>query len=478
MKRLLCVAVLAWAVPAAAADGPVWPQFRGPNGAGVADTQKPPVEFGPDKNLKFKVPVPSGFSSPVIAGEKLFLTAFDGGKLLTIAYSTADGKELWRAEAPAKTVEPYHKTEGSPAASSVATDGKIVVSYFGSCGVFAYDLAGKELWKYELPAVTTVGDFGTGVSPVLVDGLVVLLRDHLKGSAVLAIDAATGSRKWEQKRQSVTGFGTPTIWDNNGQKQAVCVGYGKMIAYDLKSGEEAWSIDGMPSAACTTPVVADGLLLFAGWSPGDAADKDFKMPTFDELLKQGDKDGDGKISKEESENTFLKGFFEAQDTNKDGFLTRDEWDAIQKMMSVGKNAAFAVKPGGKGDITRTHVVWKQTKGLPYVPSAVAYKGQLFLVKDGGLVTAYDVKTGKPAYAQERGAAEGRYYASPVAANGHIYTVTLDDGQFTVFEAGSATPEVIAKNPKLGERVAATPAIADNTLFVRSAKHLWAFAEKK
>jgi len=100
-----------------------------------------------------------------------------------------------------------------------------------------------------------------------------------------------------------------------------------------------------------------------------------------------------------------------------------------------------------------------------------------MVKDGGLVTAYDAKTGADVYVQERAAAGGRYYASPVAANGHIYTVTLDDGTFTVFKAGEAVPDVVAKNPKLGERVAATPAIAGNTLYVRSANHLWAFAEK-
>ena len=360
MMRSLLLVVLA-SSPAFAAE-PAWPQFRGPNGSGVADEQKPPVEFGPDKNVKFKVAVPSGFSSPVIAGDKLFLTAFDGGKLLTVAYSTADGKELWRTEAPAKKIEPYHKTEGSPAASSVVTDGKIVVSYFGSCGVFAYDTAGKELWKYDLPTAATAGDFGTGVSPILVDGLVVLLRDQLSEPKILALDAATGSRKWETKRQSISGYGTPTVWETDAGKQIVCVGFGKMIAYDAKTGDEVWSVTGMPSAACTTPVVADSLLLFAGWSPGDAEDKEFKMPTFDELLKQGDKNGDGKISREESENTFIKGFFDAQDSNKDGFITRDEWDALQKMMSAGKNSAFAVKPGGKGDITKTHVVWKQTKG--------------------------------------------------------------------------------------------------------------------
>lgn len=461
-----------------AADAPKWPQFRGPNGSGVAEEEKPPVEFGPEKNVKFKVPVLSGFSSPVVAGDKLFLTAFDGSKLYTVAYSTADGKELWRTEAPAKKIEAYHKTEGSPAASSVATDGKIVVSYFGSCGVFAYDLAGKQLWKYELETAQTPADFGSGVSPVLADGVVVLVRDTMKGSLILGIDAADGSKKWETKRESPSAFCTPVVWENKGTKEVVAAGYGKMIAYDLKTGNETWSVAGMPSACCTSPLAADGFLYFAGWSPGDAEDKEFKMPTFDKLLEDADADKDGKLSKAESEKSFLNGFFDNNDANKDGYITRDEWDAQLKFMSAAKNSAFCVKPGGKGDVTKTHVVWKATKGLPYVPTAVMYKGQMFLVKDGGLVTAYDAKTGKEVYANERSAAPGRYYASPVAANGHIYTVTLDDGVFTVFKAGEDSPEVVKKTPKLGERVAATPAIVDNTIYVRGAKHLWAFAEKK
>lgn len=386
------------AIASASASGfaaePEWPQFRGPRGSGVSLTGKPPIEFGPDKNVKWKVAVPPGASSPVIGADKLFLTAFDSGKLYTLAYSTATGKELWRTEAPAKTIEAFHKTEGSPAASSVATDGKIVVAYFGSCGVFGYDLDGKELWKYELPMAQTAADFGTGVSPILADGSVILQRDEMKDAKLIALDATDGSRKWEKKRPASTSYGTPTIWDTEGGKQIVCGGYGKMVAYDFKTGDEKWSVTGMPSACCTTAVVGDGMLFFAGWSPGDAEDKEFKMPSFDDLVKQGDADKDGKISRAESDNTFLKGFFDNNDTDKDGILTRAEWDATLKFMSIGKNSAFAVKAGGKGDITKTHVVWIQTKGMPYVPSAILVSGQYFMVKDGGLCTAYEAKTGK------------------------------------------------------------------------------------
>jgi outer membrane protein assembly factor BamB len=461
-----------------AADEPKWPQFRGPGGSGVADAQKPPVEIGPDKNVKWKVPAPSGASSPIIVGEKLVITAFDNGKLYTIAYHRADGKEAWRTEAPAKQIEPYHQTEGSPAASTPATDGERIVSYFGSCGVFCYDLAGKELWKFEMPAAATVGGFGTGTSPLLVDGTVILLHDETKEPKIIALDAASGSRKWEKKRESPAGFSTPVIWDTPEGKQIVAPGFMRLIAYDLKTGDEKWSVAGMPAASCASPVTADGTLFYAGWSPGDPAEKEFKMPPFDEILKQAGEEKQGYLTKAGSEKTMIKGFFDANDINKDGKITREEWDTIQKFMAASRNSAFAVKAGGSGDVTKSHVLWKKTKGLPYVPSAIVYRGQYVMVKDGGLVTAYDAKTGKEVYVQERAVAGGKYYASPVAANGHIYFTSLEDGTVTVIAAGSETPEVAAKNPKLGERVAASPAIADDTLYIRTAGHLYAFAEKK
>jgi outer membrane protein assembly factor BamB len=137
-----------------------------------------------------------------------------------------------------------------------------------------------------------------------------------------------------------------------------------------------------------------------------------------------------------------------------------------------------VKADGAGDVTASHVLWKKTRGLPYVATGIAYRGQFVTVRDGGLVSAFDLKTGKEVYVQERELEPGAYYASPVAANGHIYFTALPDGRITVLKAGAAKPEVVAQNPKLGEKVAATPAIADNTLYVRTAGHLYAFGEKK
>jgi outer membrane protein assembly factor BamB len=464
------------AVGLGADESLVWPRFRGPNGSGVADGQQPPVEFGPEKNVKWKVPTPAGISSPIVAGDNLVLTAFDDAKLYTIAYRRADGKEAWRSQAPAKSIEPFHKTEGSPAASTPATDGERIVSYFGSCGLFCYDLSGKELWRFEMPAAVTAGDFGTGVSPIIAGGAVILVRDELKDPKILALDLATGSPKWEQKRASSASWCTPVVWDTATGKQVAAPGHVRMIGYDLASGSEQWSVVGMPSGCCSSPVIADGKLFFAGSSSGGADERGPAMPTYDSLLKDLDKDQDGAISRAEGEKAF-QGFFDNQDTNKDGKISRDEFETIVKFMSEGKSSAFALKAGGSGDATTSHTLWKKTKGLPYVASAIHYRGQLVSVKDGGIVIACDAETGDPAY-QERIAAPGRYYASPVAAGGRIYFTSLETGVVTVLAAGSQKPVVVAQNPELGERCSATPAIADDTLYIRTATHLYAFAEKK
>lgn len=474
---IACVAMGLCVTAGRAGEGSGWPQFRGPGGSGVADGQKPPVEFGPDKNLKWKVPAPGGLSAPIVAGDKLIITAFEGGKLYTIAYRRADGKEVWRREAPATKIEGFFKKGGSPAASTPATDGQRIFAFFGSCGVICYDLAGKELWKYEMPPAVTTGNFGTGSSPVVSAGRVVVVRDELKGSKIIALDAATGEVRWQKGRLSLASYSTPVVWDTPAGKQVVVAGHVRLVAYDLASGAEKWSVTGIPAGNCASPVVAEGNLYFAGHSPG-GPDDEFKMPAFDEILKKNDKNKDGALSRDEAKAGGFEDFFEAWDADNDGKITRADWDVLLGFMSEGRSAALAVKAGGTGDVTKSHVLWKKTKGLPHVSSGLVYRGQLVMVKDGGMVTAYDAKSGEQLYLQERVLPTGQYWASPVAANGSLYFVSLEDGAVTVLKAGTAAPEVVARNPALGERVGATPAIADDTLYLRSDAHLYAFAEKK
>ena len=476
MKTLMAlVLVMATAVVALGAENPLaWPRFRGPGGSGVAQDQRPPIELGPNRNVKWRVAVPSGLSSPIVAGDKLVITAIEDDKLYTIAYSRATGKEAWRVPAPAERIEAYNKAEGSPAASTPVTDGERIVSYFGSCGLLCYDLEGNELWRYKLPVASSAGDFGSGTSPILADGTVVLVRDQTQGSKIIALDAADGSPKWDQPRQSPASWCTPVVWDTPAGKQVAAAGHGRMVGYDLTTGAERWWLVGMPSGCCSSPVVADGVLFFAGWSPGGGDDPEFQMPTFDQLLKNLDKDADGALSRAEADAAF-EGMFDSQDTDKDGQITRQEFDAIVKFMAEGVSSAFALKAGGSGDVTQSHVLWKQTRGLPYIASAILYRGQYVMVKDGGLVTSYDAQTGAERFGG-RLAAVGKYYASPVAAGGHIYFTSLD-GAVTVVNVTGQRPVVAARNPALEERTAATPAIADDTLYIRTAGNLYAFTEE-
>jgi outer membrane protein assembly factor BamB len=478
LATVLLISVIAARSFAADQASLVWPQFRGPGGSGIADDQKPPVKFGPEE-AKWKIAVPGGFSSPIVVGDKLVFTTFDDGKLSTIAINRVDGSEAWDVEAPSAKIEKFYKPEGSPASSSCATDGRRIVSYFGSCGLFCYDLAGNELWRYDMPPAETIAGFGTGNSPIIADGLVILDREEIKDPKIIAVDLSTGNLKWETKRKSNSAFSTPAVWQTPDGKQIVTPGFKKMIGYELSTGHELWHVDGMPAACCTSPVTSGGNLFFAGWSPGDPDDKSFQMPAFDAILKDGDTNHDGIISKEESlKMPGLKDFFDIQDANKDGKLTRDEWDKLVKFGAESRNSAFALKPGGKGDVTNSHILWKKTEGLPYVSSGIVYRGQFVMaMNEGGFITAYDAKTGDKIY-RKRVLPVGHCYASPVAANGNIYFISLGEGEVIVLEGGSTDPKVVAKNPPLGERTAATPAIADDTLYIRTLGHLYAFSGKK
>jgi outer membrane protein assembly factor BamB len=471
MKTLLAFALVMSSLPVLAGDSH-WPRFRGPEGSGVADGEKPPVEFGPEKNVLWKVAVPSGPSSPCVWGSRIFLTAFDGGKLWTLCLDRATGKELWRRDAGAEKIEAFLEGQGSPAASTPATDGTRVVVYFGSCGLIAYDFEGKELWRHALPVAETNNDFGSGTSPILADGLVILVRDLRADSAVLAVDAATGKQVWMTGRAGMaTGYSTPMIWEHDGVKELVAPGGLAMKAYDPRTGAERWVVRELAAVNCSSPVAGGGLLYFAGWSPAGA---DMPMPTFDDMLK-ADANGDGKLSKDESDNTALKGFFAPNDTDKDGFITRKEWDALVGYLKKGRNRLVAVKPGGSGDITESHIAWEKKKGLPYVPCALLYRDRLFLVKDGGLASSYDAATGEAKYEQQRLGLDGSFYASPVAANGHIYLINLA-GKAVTLAAGDKLQ--VAWRADFGERVAASPAIADNTLYVRTDTKLFAFKDAK
>ena len=213
------------------------------------------------------------------------------------------------------------------------------------------------------------------------------------------------------------------------------------------------------------------MLFFAGWAPGKA---DGPMPSFADMAKGADKDNDGVITLEEAKAAGMGGFFKSMDMNGDGKLTAEDLDALKAMMAKGENVLVAVKPGGKGVLTESQVAWKQTRGLPYVPSPLYYRDRVYLVRDGGIVSSFDAKTGQPHYQQERIDAIGNYYASPVAADGRIYVASLN-GRVTVLAAGGEMPKIL-HHADFGERISATPAPVGNTLYLRTATALYAFGK--
>lgn len=451
-------------------QGEAWPQFRGPAGTGVALGKIAPVQIGPGKNQKWVVSIPTGVSSPCIVGNAIFLTGFDQGKLLVFCLDRATGAEKWRREVPAKEIEPYHKTEGSPAASTCAAQGDRVVSYFGSCGLFCHSTTGELLWSVPMACAKTQNDFGTGTSPIIAEGKVLLARDLTTGSDLYAYDLRTGAEVWKTHREGfVSGWSTPTVWKTAHDTLVVVPGGIRMKSYDLHTGKEKWVLRDMPAVACTTAVVAGENLVFAGWGPGG---EDFRMPSFADLCKDADTDKNQALSREEAAKTMLKDFFDSNDQNKDGRLTADEWDTQVEYLRSGKNALMVVKPGGSGDITASHVAWRRTKGLPYVPSPVVVGDKVWMIRTGGFATCVTL-AGEPIYEQKRALTNGDYYSSPVASGNHLYAISTAGDLSVLPLAGE--PKAVWK-ASFKEPVSATPAIVHGHVYVRTQTKLYAFGE--
>jgi outer membrane protein assembly factor BamB len=467
------VLALAAKATCATAAEPAWPQFRGPGGNAVANDANPPVHFGPETNVVWKTALPSGHSSPCIWGSRVFLTGFENGKLETLCLERASGRILWRNAAPAEKIEASHKIAG-PASSTPATDGKLVITYFGSFGLIAYDFEGREQWRKPLPP--PVVEFGTGTSPILAGNLLILLCDQDDGSYLLALDKRTGKQAWRAERSEFRrGFSTPFVWRHGGGEELVVPGSIWLRSYNLKDGSERWSFTGTSRVANSSPCASDGLLFSASWNIGSDPSDRITLEPYEPFARQNDADKDGKFRKEEIPAGPLRDRFSQMDINKDGQVIREEYEMMREMFAKAGNAVLAIRPGGRGDVTTSHLAWKETRSLPYVCSPVVHEGRLYTVKNGGLASCYEAKTGRVLYQDERLDAPGEYYASLVAGGGKIYAIS-QKGMVTVLAAGDAL-KVAARND-LGAQVMATPAIVEGNLYVRTAGHLYAFGESR
>lgn len=416
-----------------------WPSFRGPLASGVRDGENLPVDWDirTGRNVRFKTDVPGlGHSSPIVWGDRVFMTSAVGSKPAplklgdtggidlaqdpgTLAWKlycvdARNGRMLWEREAFSGPARTKRHAKSSQANATPATDGRTIVAVFGSGGVAAYDFEGKLKWTADLGRLNPglLGDssseWGHGSSPIIDGDRVFVQVDRHEGSFVTAFDLATGRRIWTVPRDERPVWATPTIHESGGRKELIVVGGYHVRGYDPRDGRELWRFRDEAEVKTPTPFAAGGLIVFAG-----------------------------------------------------GYRGRP---------------IFALKPGATGDVSVPEgatsgpfLAWRTEPGGPYTTTPLAYGGLLYSVRDEGIATAYDMVTGKRIY-QER--TNATHSASPVGSDGKLY-LAAEGGEVLVVKAGRSF-EILARND-MDESVMATPAIANGTLYVRTQGHLYAIA---
>jgi outer membrane protein assembly factor BamB len=450
----------------AAAD---WPQFRGPMGLGVADEKRLPVEFGPAKNVAWKTELPPGHSSPILVGTRIFVTAYEGEKLLTIALDRATGKILWHREAPRPRKEFMQQTN-SPASGSPVSDGTNVYVFFGDFGLLCYGVDGEEKWQLPMGPFNNAN--GHGSSPVLIDDMLVLICDQDTDSYVIALDKATGKMRYKIDRSDLTrSYSIPTVYrPKNGPAELIVPGSYQVVAYNLATGEKLWWVRGMSWQQKSVAVLDGDVLYVCTWESGGDTETPAQSPTWQEALAKYDEDKDGQLTPAEALREFRA--FGEYDLDRNRTLNEREWN-FYRSRKASQNVFVAIRAGGRGDVTDKRVLWRYRKSLPNVPSPLLYRGVLYLVRDGGILQSIDPRTGEPQKVDRLRGALDRYWSSPVAGDGKVYVLS-EAGKLTVLRAG-AEWEVLAQND-LEDTCFATPAIGDSRLYVRTRSALYAFGK--
>ena len=452
MIRLpLCLTVLLTAAALTAAArapraGVDWPQFRGIAAAGVAEGFSLPATWDAAKNtnIAWKTPIPGlGLSSPIVWGDEIFISTSISGKSdanlrvglygdirsveddtphewRVYALDKKSGKIKWQQTVLTAVPKIKRHTKASHANSTLATDGERIVAFFGSEGLYAFDMKGKPLWKKDLGVLDAgyymvpAAQWETGSSPVLHDGMVIVQADVQKGSFLAMFDAKDGREVWRVARTDVPTWSTPTIHRVNGQTQILVNGMRHVGAYDFKTGKEIWKLSGGGDIPVPTPVVSDGLVYI---------------------------------------------------TNAHG----------------PQSPVYAIKDTATGDVslkgdalTNDAVVWTAPRSGGYMCTPLVYRGLVYVVRYNGVLNVFDAKSGEKKYEARLAGATSAFTASPVANDGKVY-IASEDGQVFVLAAG---PEykVIAMN-EMSTPVLATPAISEGRLFLRTQGEIMAIGSR-
>jgi len=455
---------------ASATDAADWPQFRGPHGS-AADPSiaKLPAEIAPEHNQIWKTALPPGHSSPIVIGPRLFVTAVRDKQLLTIGIDRQTGTIQWDSEAPYQKLEAIHQI-GSHAQSTPCGDADCVISFFGSSGLFCHDHSGKRLWQK--PMGPFVNDFGAASSPILIGERLILCQDHDLDSFLMCLDKRTGDILWKTDRSEfLRNSCTPVLWNNDGRMQVVVAATLRVVGYDLETGQEAWTVRGISRTVVSSPTVGpDGHLYLAGWAAGGDDAERIRVEAFDDELQLKDKNKNGSLEEAELKEGPVYQRFSQADRDKDGHLTRAEYELFRGLFDQGRNLVLSIKPGAQGESTETHVRWKQPKLVPFCASPLLVNNMVFTVKDGGIMQCLDAQTGK-AIKPLRLEASGNYYASPVAGDGKIYLID-EQGRLTVLRADQTLQVLHTADFK--EDTYGTPAIVDGRIYLRTAGHLYCF----
>ena len=444
MKRVLAICLILCFATIAHAQN--WPSFRGANAAGVADGKPAPTTWDAAKstNILWKMPIPGlAHSSPVVWGDKLFVTTAVSSKgdqyFRAGLYGDVDtdkdtskhfwhvycidkrtGKILWDKIAHEGVPKIKRHIKSTHASSTPATDGRVVVAFFGSEGLYCYDMNGKLVWKQDL-GILDAGWFydpdyqwGTASSPIIYKNMVIVQCDVQKDSFIAAYDIKTGKQLWKTPREEIPSWGTPTIYEGKTRVELITNATRAVRSYDPMTGKELWRLSGNPEVTATTPVVGHDLIFIC--------------------------------------NSYRP-----------------------------NQPIYAIKPGATGDIslkanttTNEYVAWSMQRGGTYMPTPIIYGDYLYTCANQGVMACYNAKTGERLYQQRIADKGGSYSASPVAADGKIY-LSSEDGEIFVVKAGPKY-ELLATN-QMGEVMMATPAISDGMIFVRGQHNLFAIGER-
>jgi outer membrane protein assembly factor BamB len=438
MLSLIALMTVVLAAVSANSDPAHWPQWRGPFFNGVAKSSAP-VEFSDTKNIKWKVAIPGqGFSTPVIWGDRIFLTtavptgkvtkpappeqarpldwsgaagAGEEHKFVVMCLEKKTGKTLWERVAKVATPhEGYHSEYGSFASNSPATDGRYLYASFGSRGIYCYDLDGKLIWEKDLGVRMKIrGQFGEGAAPALHGDLLIHPFDQESGSFVVALDKRSGKEVWRVNRDEVTSWSTPLIADYKGKKQVVISATKKVRAYEPEAGKLIWECAGLGLNVIPHPVQHN--------------------------------------------------------------------DTVLVMSGLHNPRLMAIRLGREGDLTGSDaVLWSQTRGMSYTPSPALHDNKLYTLTNNGMLSCFNATTGEPYYHQRRLPQPDNFMASPVAAGGHLYLAS-EGGMITVVKLGEKF-EVVATNTLADQLFVASPAVAEGEMFLRSKTHLFCISDRK